>query len=163
MVGFEVGVKVPMSSVVCRGDSECRSSDVRLVLGEVYEVVAKPSGGLSLSAEDLAPRVYEAISAVRKQYPGVSINYVGISDDGTTVIQIFDPYVGELIAWEVIAILVLILGILLTVSFIITQVSKMTGGEPMTSPKNPMFWLLIGTSVALATGGIGYLVHSIKH
>ena len=157
---FGVGVRIPVSNVVakCSGD-ECKNLNITMSMGEIYEARIKVVPKSPISPNDIPSKVYAAISAVRKQYPGVIINYISVSDDGSEVIvQMFDqpPRLGF---WMIVAVLALILAILI-VSYEIAYMIIYGGGA--TSPRSPLFWAILGAGIALPTFSIAYLVRSFR-
>lgn len=156
-----VGVRFPAKKVLCSSETECRNKGPTMKPGVVYEAVIKIGG--KFDPNETMARMYEAIRAVRQRYPGVIINYVAMQTDGQTVIiQMFDTP-----GWQLIAVLLLILGILF-VAYKITQlVVKWFEISFPTEEERKDFWnaveaLMWGVAIALPIGGAAYLIDKIK-
>jgi len=120
----EIGLRFPMTDVECEGVEACKSADPVFELGKIYEVEVDLSGTASLSDGDAAERLYDAIKSLRREYPGIGINYAYVSNDGSKVIvQMFDPQ-EKLLVYKVIIVLALILGILFVSYKIINMVIR---------------------------------------
>jgi len=161
----EVGVRLPVTETICSSKQDCESKNPAMELGVVYEVEAVLDR--ELSGDDFK-KVYEVIKQVRSRYPGVSINYIGIQGN-RVIVQMFDEQPAG--AWQVIAILVLILAILIAaqplyhiVELFIRALKELAEKLPEVLPQLP-WW--VGFSVAAAAVGVsaasvGYLVRSFR-
>jgi len=106
---FSVGVRYGVEEYVCRSKEECESKEPDLVPGYVYEVRAVLDSPVPWFRPEGLGTLWEVLKAVRRQYPGISFNYLEVSDDGKTVIiQLFDS---PLTWWQVVIILALVLGV----------------------------------------------------
>ena len=104
---FSVGVRYSVEEYVCRSKEECESKEPDLVPGYVYEVRAVLDSPVPWFRPEGLGALWEALKAVRRQYPGISFNYLEVSDDGKTVIiQLFDS---PLSWWQIVIILALII------------------------------------------------------
>ena len=106
---FSVGVRYRVEEYVCRSKEECESKEPDLVPGYVYEVRAVLDSPVPWFRPEGLGALWEALKAVRRQYPGISFNYLEVSDDGKSVIiQLFDSPIAW---WQVVIILALVLGV----------------------------------------------------
>ena len=159
-MAYSVGVRVPVTQLIakCSGE-ECRNVNVPIEMGKIYEVRAKVTPKTPFTPNDIPDKLYSVISSVRKQYPGVIINYISVSEDGSEVIvQLFDPK-GSLGFYAIIAVLILILAILV-VAYEIGYMLIYGGGRM--KPSNPFFWLTLGAGIAVPVFSVAYLIRSFK-
>lgn len=168
-MGFEVGVRLRTEEEVltCRSEEECRGKTVELEMGRVYEFRARFESAVPWAKPEGVTQLWEALKAVRREYPGVAVNYIYASDDGREVIiQVFDPK--ALIAPVIISVIKLLiifvgLSVVAYLTYlVVTAVGKeivqpVTGKVP---PAPPWIWYAVGiggTAVA-----VGFLIRSIK-
>jgi hypothetical protein len=126
--------------------------------GLVYQLVFELEPPIS----DVS-RVYEFFKYIELKYPGIGLNYIGVSDDGRKVVlQLFDPPViaKMLIAVVVIAIATAIISYFATqfVKAVTVLVEKLIPIPPLPPPPKelaPVVW--IGVTAAL-TGLGAYLL-----
>jgi len=144
---FEVGVRAPMKTVVCRDVEECKARNPVIELGRIYEIRARANRELDET------RIPEVISAVRRRYPSICINYVRI-DGRDIVVQVFDPAPQALAPITLIVVLALILGILVVGSFFLEKLTILvsTAGEEARKIARRYPWLIPVTAIALGAG-----------
>jgi hypothetical protein len=156
-----VGVRFPTTKVLCSSKEECQRKGVIMKPGVVYEAVIKIDG--QFDPNETMAKMYEALKAVRQKYPGVIINYVSIGNDGQTIIiQMFDTP-----GWQLIAVLLLILGILFVVYKITQLIVKWFEISFPTEEERKDFWnaaeaLMWGVAISLPIGGVAYLIDKMK-
>ena len=152
-----VGLRYPVAVKVCESggsSEEVMRACVELVRpGYVYEVRYTLTGSVS-GREGL---LYEVLRQVESTYPGIGVNYVGVSGDGREVVfQVFDPpgISGIVVALVVVAIAVAIFSVFAYLS-VERVVVLLSGFPPAPEPVRAAFW----TAVAVAVAGVGaYLV-----
>jgi len=160
-VPFEAGFRYATPVTVCTGREQCESLNPPMELGRIYEMEAEVSY-TGFAPSDAPGRLWEVVKGVRKKYPGVGINYVWISDDGTRVIiQVFDPGARPL-GWQLIAVLVLILAILIAGAVILNMVLRATEEHlpPMPPSAKKAFWYVVLAAAAALSAG--YLIRSVR-
>ena len=139
---FSVGVRYRVEEYVCRSKEECESKEPDLVPGYVYEVRAVLDSPVPWFRPEGLGALWEALKAVRRQYPGISFNYLEVSDDGKSVIiQLFDS---PLSWWQVVIILALLIAVGWTaIKFFEMLISSLP-------PLPPWIW---GVVAVVAVGG----------
>jgi len=128
----------------------------RIEPGYVYEVNYLLTRSVSGNEE----RLYDVFKSLETAYPGIGVNYVGVSADGKTVtFQIFDPpgVSGVVIAFIIIAIATAIIAVFTYLG--IEKVTTFFGGAlpppPREGPVSTAFWAALTVAVA----GVGtYLI-----
>jgi len=157
---LSVGTRYSFTSpkVIYDGSPEGVSSIAEKIMpGYIYEVqyTVEPA----IKKED-AGKAYELLKRVEEKIPGIGINYMGISDDGKTVIfQIFDPPITPELVATIIALLklALVLAIAYVVVTGVKAVVELVAGKIPTPPSwvGDVFW--VGVTVVLIGGG-AYLI-----
>ena len=160
---FEVGYKLPTEKVVCTSEEECRSEDPKIIPGYVYEVNAVVEPGTPLTPSDIPSKMYALIMKTRQEYPGVIINYISVSDDGSHfTMQVSDVGWVSLIPYIIFAIIIFV-GTYYVLKELNILIGELKGTlPPPSSPTSPTWWILLGIGVAVPAIAIGYLVRSIK-
>jgi len=140
-IGFRVTGR---EEVVSENDEEVLKH-VAFEPGVVYEVraVIEPRGGKP--PEEL---LYEVVRAVRREYPGIVINYIELKKRGDgkyeAVVQVFDdPGAG----WQLIIILALLAILGTIIYFTVVKITEVVAPPTMNI-------LLIGLAILLAGIGI---------
>jgi len=88
--GMYIPITRPEQEIVCTSKTECENLSPIIEYGKLYEITVELKEPVNTS--DIATRLADAILQVRRRWPGVSINYIEISDDGKQIrMQIFDP------------------------------------------------------------------------
>ena len=156
---FKVGYRYPATATICKG-RECEEAHPVLELGRIYEAEVTVSVSGFLSTPTLAERAYIAIRELRKKYPGVSINYIEVTEkEGNyrVVVQMFDPQLrAQAIPIGIIIVLSLILAILLVSYTIIDTVIRYMPEMPKTKY---FWWAILGIA---GTATAGYVISQIK-
>jgi len=159
---IEVGERISIPNAklrrVCEGEEACK--DVIMELGKLYVARGEVEGKLP---EDPGTTLWEVLKSIRKEYPGVSITYIWVSDDGRKFeIHLFDPE-SRLLFWKIVIIIALIIGLLLAASHFLNisidaferfwEAVSPYIPKPPPMPQTPWFWwvlLAIGGSIAVA-------------
>ena len=166
---FEVGTRLKTEEHVteCRSEEECSGKTVELEMGRVYEFRARFEAAVPWAEPEGMDQLWEALKAVRREYPGVAVNYIYVSDDGKEVIiQVFDPK--ALIAPVIISIiklLIIFVG-LAVVTYLVYLVVTAIGKEviqPVTEkiPKAPP-WIWYAVGIGGTAVAVGFLIRSIR-
>lgn len=156
-----VGVRFPATKVLCSSETECKNKGPTMKPGVVYEAVIKIDR--QFDPNETMTRMYDAIKAVRQRYPGVIINYVATGTDRQTIIiQMFDQP-----SWQLIAVLLLILGILFVTYKIAQLIVKWYEIAFPSEEERKDFWkavedFLKGVAISLPIAAIAYLIGNIK-
>jgi hypothetical protein len=129
----------------------------KVVPGYIYEV--QYTVNPAISREDVG-KAYDLLMRIEEKIPGIGLNYMGISDDGKTVIfQIFDPPIAPELVAAVITLLklALVLAIAYVVVTGVKAIVELVAGKIPTPPEwlGDIFW--IGVAVVLIGGG-AYLI-----
>ena len=160
---FEIGYKLPVEKSVCTSEEECRSKDPKIVPGYVYEVNAVIEPGTPFTPSDIPSKVYALIMKTRQEYPGIIINYISISDDGSNlVMQVSDQGWVSLIPYIIMAIIIFV-----GTYYVLKELNILLGTlkstlPPPSGPTSPTWWMLLGIGIAVPAIAIGYLVKSIR-
>jgi hypothetical protein len=142
--------------------SNAESVTDKIAPGYIYEFqfTVDPA----VKKEDL-DKAYDLLMALESRIPGIGVNYMGISDDGKTVIfQVFDPPVAPeiigLILKVVAAVVVAVFAYLIIVN--IKAITELIMGKLPTPPPwtGGLFWT--GLSIILIGGGIYLASRAIK-
>ena len=129
----------------------------KIAPGYIYEI--QYTVDPAVKKEDL-DKAYDLLIALESRIPGIGVNYMGISDDGKTVVfQIFDPP----IAPEVIGLILKVIAIVVAAVFAylivvnIKAIVELIMGKLPTPPEEIGWIFWIGLSLVLIGGGV-YLV-----
>jgi hypothetical protein len=155
-VGTRYSFKSPRT--IYEGSPEGVSSIAEKIMpGYIYEV--QYTVDPAIKREDVG-KAYDLLMKIEEKIPGIGLNYMGISDDGKTVIfQIFDPPIAPELVAAVITLLklALILAIAYVVVTGVKAIVELVAGKIPTPPSwaGDIFW--IGVAVVLIGGG-AYLI-----
>ena len=169
---FEVGERYQLDRTICEATPAnyqqlCTET---IKPGYIYEIqvyIDPP-----LKNEDI-PKMYDALKKLEEQYKFIGINYIGVTDDGKTIIfQIFDPEesttklvapvivaVAEIIKWIVIAIIAIVASI--TILKIVAVGEKIVAGIPKlpSGPVGQAVSSVLWIGIAVTVLGLGiYLI-----
>lgn len=150
---IEVGIRFPAREKICDGPDECRQRNPVFELGRIYEAVVETDKPMDESM------VYEAVQAVRREYPSISINYIMI-DGNRMVVQMFDPQAEALFPTAVVAVLLLIIGVLVAGEFFIERLTVLVSVAGREMERMRWFWYAVGAGAAAA--GAAALVYAVK-
>jgi len=131
-VGVYLPIKYVEKEVTCTEESECRNKSPFIETGKIYEITARLKD--PVDPKEAFSKISDAIIQVRKKWPGISINWIEISDDGKEIrMQIFDPRPPEVEAQSItVAVIVIAIAIISVMAaayfFGVIDLLKMTVG-----------------------------------
>ncbi len=159
---FEVGVKLPVGKIVCEGVDKCKDSNPSFELGRVYEIRANITPGTPLTPSDIPHKVWALIAKTREEYPGIIINYLAVSDDGSQItIQVVDQGGYMIIAYIILAIVVFVgLHYVLNDLVVLTETVGKHLPTPPTGPAGTAVWVMVALGASAV--GLGYLIRSFR-
>ena len=157
---LSVGTRISFTSprVIYDGSPDgAVSIEEKIMPGYIYEV--QYTVDPAVRREDVG-KAYDLLMKIEEKIPGIGINYMGISDDGKTVVfQVFDPPIAPELLGAIIGLikLVIVLVIAYVVVTNIRAIVELIGSKIPTPPPwaSDIFW--IGVSVVLIGGG-AYLI-----
>ena len=159
-----IGLRAPARDVLCSSLEDCRAKNILVELGKIYEVEAELDREVPLELWE--KKTFEAVKAVRQQYPSVSINYIEI-DGKRVILQLFDPHdeaEARGVFAPIIAILVLFLSILIASYALVSLVIR--GVESGALPKPPraedIGFAVKAAAVAWVVGSLAALASSLR-
>jgi hypothetical protein len=157
---LSVGTRYSFRSprIIYDGSPEGVSSIAEKIMpGYIYEI--QYTVNPAINRED-AGKAYDLLMKIEEKIPGIGINYMGISDDGKTVVfQVFDPPIAPELVSAIIALIQIAL-IAFAAYVVVTNIKaivELVAGKIPTPPPwvGGIFW--IGLSVVLIGGG-AYLI-----
>jgi hypothetical protein len=167
---FEVGERYQLDRTICEATQTnyqqlCTET---IKPGYIYEIqvyIDPP-----LKSEDI-PKMYDALKKLEEQYKFIGLNYIGVTDDGKTIIfQIFDPEESTaklVIPIAIAEILEIIAGIITTIVIGIAIVKFTALGEkiiagfpkPPSGPVGQAVSSILWIGIAVTVLGLGiYLI-----
>lgn len=164
---FEAGSRHGAPRLLCRGE-ECEGLQEPIEPGVVYELVYRVDPPI---AEGDVQAVVDVYADLQRRLPGVTVVYMGISDDGREVVfQVADPEPATMLPTWAIAVIVAAISAAIVAYFardativVVRAAEKALEKIPKLPPwgGHAISIAVLGVGVALIGIGVGHMVHSL--